>query len=118
MKELKRSKGWYSKRKAKRFKEFINQFRYDSLQILQKTHWYTLEDYEKICRNFTELTIKHESIDISDRHGQGIHIDHIMPIRLGWLNKISPYLLGMSCNLQRLNWLDNFKKGNKYNLLN
>ena len=117
MKELKRAKGWYSKRKDKRFKEFVSQFRYDSLQILQKSHWYTLEDYQKICRDFTELTIKEELIDISGRGVHNIHIDHIIPVRLGWLNKLSPYLLGMSCNLQRLYWLDNFNKGNSYKLL-
>lgn len=117
MRELKRAKGWYEDKKKKRFKDFVKQFRTDSLQILQKIHWYTLEDYQKICRDFTELTIKHESIDISGRSFLGIHIDHIMPIRLGWLNKISPYLLGMSCNLQRLSRDDNYSKGNKYKLL-
>lgn len=115
--ELKRAKGWYELKNKKRFKSFIKQFRNETLQILQKTHWYTLQDYQKIRRDFTELTIKNESLDVTGRHGQGIHIDHIIPVRFGWLNKLSPYLLGMSCNLQRLYWLDNFKKRDQYKLL-
>lgn len=124
MKRLNRAKGWYKMKREKRlkknnieFKRFIKQFRIESLQILQNLHWHTLKDYQKICRDFTELTINNESIDVSGRHGHGIHIDHIMPLRYGWVNKISPYLLGMSCNLQRLYWKDNFEKRNKYNLL-
>ena len=86
MTELKRAKGWYEEQKKKRFRIFVKQFRKDTLQTLkllqnlQSTKWYTLKDYQKICRDFTELTIKHESIDISGRDVRGIHIDHIIPI--------------------------------------
>ena len=121
--ELKRSKDWYRKRKEKGFKKYIKEFRrktikiIEELQILQNREWYTLKEYEKICRDFTELTIKHESVNVENRSFSMINIDHIMPIKYGWRHYMSPYLLAMNTNLQRLYVKDNIDKGSQYTLL-
>ena len=118
--ELKRTNEWYKHHKEKRFREYIRQFRKETvkkLRDLQKSKWYILKDYQRICRKFTELTIKHEKINIDGRHFIGIHIDHILPVWHAWKMKLSPYLIGMSANLQRLPEKQNRAKGRHQRLL-
>lgn len=127
MVELKRAKGWYEAKKKKRFKSFIKEFRKKSIRLikkgkrklrdLQKPYAICLKDYQKICRKFTELTIQHESIDISNRGWGEMHIDHIIPVYHAWKMRLSPYLIGMSANLQKISKIDNQKKGMKQTLI-
>ena len=139
MKELNRHSGWYEIRKRQikaeekrnrdaikrafkkeyaKFARFIKWIRYQNLRKIDNPSYIEFNEYHNICRKFTELTIQKESIDITGREFTGINIDHIMPIKYGWLHQLSPYLLGMSCNLQRLTSDDNREKGSRYKLLN
>lgn len=42
------------------------------------------------------------------------HLDHIIPISYGLINNISPEIIGNISNLRFIPWLDNLKKGCKY----
>lgn len=55
-----------------------------------------------------------ENYDKRGNAGQvdAYQIDHIYPISKGFINQISPDVIGNINNLQMLHWLDNRKKGN------
>ncbi len=87
------------------------------IRNLQNRSRKSFKEYQKICRKFTKLTIKHEDIDVTDRGWNKIHIDHIIPVYHAWRMNLSPYLIGMSANLQRLTKKENEAKGRMQLLL-
>ena len=99
---------------------FVEQLRRQTLKELrklQKPRLYKLKEYQKICRKITEMAIKSDGLDITNRGFHKMNVDHIIPIYYGWKNNISPYLIGMSSNLQLISYNENKAKGRTYKLL-
>ena len=117
---LERSPEWYAIRRARRFyrfKLFIYEFRKEKIRLLKKSRIKHIRDYQRICRNFTEFIIQYDSIDTEGRSFEKLHIDHIIPVDHACRMGISPYLIAMSANLQRLTRDENYSKGRKQLLL-
>ena len=84
----------------------------------KETRYKNYRKYVDICRKFTEFIIKRDNIDTKDRHFMNMHIDHIIPVYHAYKMGISPYLIAMSGNLQKISKDDNQKKGMYQKLLN
>lgn len=76
------------------------------------------EKYYKLVRRITESQPLHllENYDKRGQTGQenAYHLDHIIPISYGLINNIPPEIIGNISNLCFIPWLDNVKKGCKY----
>ena len=128
-----KKKAILAKEKVNNFKKFIKHFRRESLQILQKRSREILKElqrkkckivilkkeanlgnykkYVAICRKITEIVINQDKIDVTGRSFKSVHIDHIIPVYHAYKMNLSPYLIAMSGNLQKISKEDNVAKG-------
>lgn len=133
LKKYAKKKAAIDKTKVIEFKRFIKRFRRESLPILQERACHILKElkqkrheiiilakeskivnyrkYVNICRKVTKIVIKQENIDVKGRSFESVHIDHIIPIYHAYKMNLSPHLIGMSGNLQKISKEDNLAKG-------
>lgn len=77
------------------------------------------KEYRKRVNTITERSIKEKftSEELVKRGRAGVdgayHIDHIFSITEGFLHNIPFYIIGHSCNLRLIPWLENNKKHSK-----
>ena len=75
------------------------------------------KEYKTKVTYYTEQSYK-KHIKILDRYklrSKEYHLDHIIPISYGWINKIEPKIIGSLNNIQILIKIENLKKSNKIN---
>ena len=109
------SKDFYVKAKAKRFKVFVKDLRQTWIEkkvIIEKNY----ANYRDKVRFLTELNDL-SKINGIEKRGSAYHLDHIIPIKYGFDNNLSEYIIASISNLQIITRDQNFKKGSKYFLL-
>lgn len=95
------------------------------LDGIEKRKLKDLDSYRKYRNRLKVLTEKtytdYKSEINPNRHVRGVagtdgayHLDHIIPARFGFENGIPPEVLADKQNLQMLPWIDNIRKGRKY----
>ncbi len=96
-------------------KAFKSRYGYEYSEYLEKEPEF--KKYSKLVRNKTNESLrkyKHlfSNLDNLGRCGDAgkYQVDHIYSVKYGFINKISPNLIGHPSNLQVIKWEDNLKK--------
>jgi hypothetical protein len=114
---------WNKGKKGIYSEETLRKMHFSGIKKFEKEKGMSYEKYLKMLPEFYVYELKVNSItrkqslnllENFDKRGRfQYHLDHIIPISVGFIKNINPKIIGNIKNLQMLWWSDNLKKHNK-----
>lgn len=98
------------------YKLYCNKYR---SKMEQAGNWIKLEDLEKfkkykiLCWFWTRQTLISESIEDIEKRSIEYHLDHMFSLKDGFVNDVSPEIIGSKFNLRIIKQFENCSKGCK-----
>jgi hypothetical protein len=82
-------------------------------QWVKKSELKHFNQYKSEVWLYTELSIFENGLKGIEKRSKDFHVDHIFSLKAGYINRISPKIIGSICNLRILDKSSNCKKKDK-----